>query len=288
MCPEQPKQSPTTDAGGGIVPLHDLGILVFEGTDAIGFLQGYLTTDTAELAEHPAGRLQFTAMCNIKGRVVCTGYARLDGQAVTLILHRSLCSIVLDFLRPYVAFSRTVASAVPGRIFGVLHWGPAPASQGPLPGGHIDEARQLLVLDDAMVNERLRDAPELPRTRWDRLLIERREVWLQAETSGKFLPQMIGLDELGAVNFSKGCYLGQEVVARAQHRGQVKRRLTVLDWSGAPPAPGTAIEAAGREVGTVVSSTGSHEAGQALAVMVLGQSGPLSSPRTATRFIPSI
>ncbi len=280
MHPSKPQRFPTGDTNGGVVRLHDLGALVFEGTDVAGFLQGYLTTDTAALSATP----QFTAMCNIKGRAVCTGYARLDGQSVTLILHRSLCSIVLDFLRPYLAFSKATASIAPGHILGALHWNPVLPNSPPLTGGRIDETRQLLVVDDATANQLANEAPELPRMQWDEMLIERREVWLQAETSGRFLPQMIGLEELGAVSFAKGCYLGQEVVARAQHRGKVKRRLATLDWSGAPPSPGTAIEAADREVGTLVLSAGSNEAGRALAVLARGQPGPFRSPQSATVF----
>ena len=282
MHPEQQPQSLTADAGSGAGPvlLEDLGTLRFEGADAAGFLQGYLTTDTAELGADP----QFTAMCNIKGRVVCTGYAWRQDGSVTLVMHRSLCPVVPDFLRPYLTFSKTTATEVPSRVVGVLDAEPPSRAFGSLPGGRLDDDRYLFVVDGRAPGNLLDGASTLERSHWDELLVERREVWLQAATCGRFLPQMLGLDERGAVSFSKGCYLGQEVVARAQHRGEVKRRLTALNWSGASPAPGTAVEANGREVGVVVAAAGTGTAGQALAVLVREKSGPFSSPRSETSF----
>ena len=103
-------------------------------------------------------------------------------------------------------------------------------------------------------------------------------------TSDAFLPQMIGLVDIGAVSFAKGCYLGQEVVARAQHLGEVKRRLAALNWSGAQPSPGAEVEAKGRRVGTVVAAAGTG-AGRALAVIRSGYSPPFSSPRSDTAFV---
>ena len=301
MRPEKHQQSLTKNVERGVVLLDDLGTIVFDGADVAGFLQGYLTTDTTELGGNP----QFTALCNIKGRVVCTGYVWLENQAASLILHRSLCPVVMNFLRPYLAFSKTSAAEASLRVFGTLHRDASAAERGNLPGnlpgklpgrlpaapagtlsggGPIDGTRHLYALDEAALGELLGRTRILDHGLWDRALVERREVWLQAQTSGKFLPQMLGLDELGAVSFAKGCYLGQEVVARAQHRGKVKRRLTALDWSGAPPSTGASVEAGGREVGTVVSSAGADAQGLALAVLVRSHSGPFHSPATGTHF----
>ncbi len=277
---QHPSLTANTDTPAGRILLEDLATLRFEGADVAGFLQGYLTTDTADLGSDP----RFTAMCNIKGRVVCTGFAWLDHGNVTLVLHRSLCPPLLEFLRPYLAFSRTAASAVPSRVIGVVHTEPCLREPDSLPGGRLDDGRYLFALDETTPASTLEGLCELAPGHWDELLIERREVWLQSATSGRFLPQMLGLDERGAVSFSKGCYLGQEVVARAQHRGAVKRRLTALDWSGTAPAPGTAIQADGREVGVVVAAAGMATAGQALAVLVRDRSGPFASDRADTRF----
>ena len=282
MHPETRPRSPTPDAGTGFVFLDDLGVLRFEGGDASGFLQGYLTTDTADLGAAP----QFTAICNLKGRAVCTGRAWLEGGSVMLILHRSLCPVVLEFLRPYLAFSKTQASELPSGVVGVLGAAPQSHKLDRIQGGRIDVDRRLFAVDDKTARGMLEVGPMLARAAWDERLIERREVWIEAATSGRFLPQMLALDECGAVSFTKGCYLGQEVVARAQHRGQVKRKLAALSWDGARPATGSPIEANGREVGAVVAVAGNGTTGHALAVLVAGQAEHCSSNDAGTSFHP--
>ena len=263
-----------------IVPLDDIGLLRFEGADVVAFLQGYVTSDATELGGDP----KFTAMCNIRGRTVCTGYAWLDGQAAYLALHRSLCATVQDFLRPYLVFSKTRLSDETSDVLllGTLGVVGGAVSGFPSSARRLDDARQLCVLpSDAAVE--VSAETTAARLRWDLAGIECREVWLTAETTGEFLPQMIGLDEIGAVSFSKGCYLGQEVVARAQHLGEVKRRLAALNWSGIQPSPGAEVEANGRRVGTVVAAAGTG-AGRALAVIRSGYSPPFSSPQSDTAF----
>ncbi len=308
MNPEQQRQSRTADdkPTRGWVALDDLATLRFDGTDVTGFLQGYLTIDTTALGTDP----QFTGMCNIKGRVVCSGCVWLEDGGVILVLHRSLCAVVRDFMRPYLAFSKTNMAAMPARVIGFLGANPPCRACQSLSGGCLDDDRHLFALPrhnhetttdmagqghssvEAVVDmaagiqdsDVLGGLSVLDRHRWDEALIDRGEVWLQTTTSGHFLPQMLGLVDRGAVSFSKGCYLGQEVVARAQHRGKVKRGLGVLAWSGGAPAVGTAIEANGREVGTVVATAGGGGNGRALTVLVRDQSGPFASPLTATRF----
>ena len=279
----------------GALQLHELGLLCFDGQDAAAFLQGYLTTDANALDAAPA----FTAMCNIKGRAVLTGYAWRQQERIMLLLHRTLCAVALDFLRPYLAFSKTQAATV-GEGGGVI--GAIGLNLGP-PALHLDDQRQVLVpdigdgsgkgaADFGKPGSLLENAPTLPSDSWRQAAIDRREVWLQAVTSGVFLPQMLALDELGAVSFTKGCYLGQEVVARAQHKGKVKRCLTSLSWSGAHPSVGDKIcDDSGRGLGVIVAAAGSKasvgasgEQGTALAVVARGNKPPFSAAYGGTKF----
>ena len=79
---------------------------------------------------------------------------------------------------------------------------------------------------------------------------------------GDAFPHDVLLDQNGGVGFKKGCYVGQEVVSRMQHRGTARRRVLIANTSSVLPAPGTPITAGGREIGTL----GSVEAGAALAI----------------------
>ena len=76
-----------------------------------------------------------------------------------------------------------------------------------------------------------------------------------AAMAGKFLPQSLGLTDIAAVSFSKGCYLGQEIVARAEHRGQVKIAFSRFASPSEPPPTGSALYVNERNVGTVLAST---------------------------------
>lgn len=270
----------------GALALNDLGLLRFAGQDSAAFLQGYLTTDASALNEAPT----FTAMCNIKGRTMLTGYAWREGPCIMLLLHRTLCSVALDFLRPYLAFSKTEAAdlSAAGGIIGAIGLGFDP------PALHLDADRQVLVpkAGDSSSDEGSskletlhKNVPPLSPSGWHRAAIDRREVWLEATTSGAFLPQMLALDELGAVSFTKGCYLGQEVIARAQHRGQVKRRLRRLEWSGASAKVGAEVQdAEGRAAGTIVAAAADGLGGTALAVVAENATPPLSAHKGATKF----
>ena len=264
--PQTSRTTPSGDAEGksGTLVLDDLGALTFEGPDSASFLQGYLTTDLNALGTEPA----FTAMCNIKGRVVLTGYAWRDRERVTLAVHQSLCPLALAFLRPYLAFSKTQASDATDDCILIG----AVGLSLPPPARDLDGERQLVVLHDGDKDKAkgiLAAGPALDMSDWRTASIVRREVWLEAATSGSFLPQMLALDELGAVSFTKGCYLGQEIVARAQHRGVVKRQLKTLAWTDEEPHIGAELRGAnGNAAGVVIATAAdSPSTGSALAVM---------------------
>jgi folate-binding protein YgfZ len=93
---------------------------------------------------------------------------------------------------------------------------------------------------------------------------------LDARLRGQFLPQMLDLDRLGAVEFDKGCYPGQEVIVRIQHRGSVKRHLIRLEGPSTSEAPApatTLLDTAGRRVGQIVRAAVSSNGLEALAVI---------------------
>lgn len=226
-------------AAAGLVLLDDLLALTFTGADVITFLQGYFTCDCSSLTRE---RLQSAAICNLQGRVVAHGWAYLSADdQVTWLVHRSLEEILLQFLRPYLAFSKTQMGRRPDDhlILGCL--------AGESSATEITPGAAIVVVDSVAELERLLQLhPIVDRDCWDAFLIEQAIPWISSDSSARCLPQMLGLVALGAIDFAKGCYLGQEVVARAQHRGKVKRSLQVLAWSGErPPTVGAEILAGG-------------------------------------------
>jgi folate-binding protein YgfZ len=205
----------------------DVGVLSIEGAAAGEFLQGYLTCDTARLqsdATVPA------AICNVKGRVVANGWAISASSGVDLLLHQSLIETAATFLKPYVTFSKCTMATKAGRV----QLTTAASGKAILPEIGID-------LVPYEPNTIIRDGSHIMR----RQLQAARYCLVTAATSGMFLPQMLGLEKFGAVDFAKGCYLGQEIVARAQFRGAVKRHVDEFSWQGEPPELGTSLTSGG-------------------------------------------
>ena len=203
----------------------------FDGADAAAFLQGYLTADLDAL-ERSRGLPM--ALCNIKGRVITSGWAFGEPTHVSLLVHESVTGEVERELGKYLLFAKSKLS-ISTRALRF-----APNLDGvELPGLGYS-------LDPDAEHDEGHDA-------FADACVEAGFVVVSNPVSQTFLPQMIGLTDAGAVNFSKGCYLGQEVVARAQHRGQVKRRLQRFPRDGTPPTPGDDWLQGGTKAGTVIA-----------------------------------
>ena len=112
----------------------------------------------------------------------------------------------------------------------------------------------------ATVLQRLREVlPEGSGNDWRLALVRAGIAEIRSATCELFLPQMLGYDSDGRVSFRKGCYTGQEIVARTHYKGGVKRHLHRLEGRSEPPVPGTALEFRGQSAGTVVESAVSGE-----------------------------
>lgn len=205
----------------------EVGVLSFAGATVKEFLQGYLTCDTERLqTQAPVP----TAICNVKGRVLANGWAVSSDAGVDLIVHASLIATTAAFLKPYVTFSKCTMTQ--SDVLVQL----TPAARGLRILPHV--GIQLVPHEPKAI---IRDGSEIMR----RLLLDARYCLIAAPTSGQFLPQMLGFAEFGAVDFDKGCYLGQEIVARAQFRGAVKRHIDEFTWQGERPELGTSLASGG-------------------------------------------
>ena len=208
--------------------------LDFNGPDASSFLQGYLTADLDALETHRGLPM---ALCNIKGRAAASGWAYGEPSHVRLIVHASVVADINGELGKYLLFAKSkLVTATGGLQF----------AQEPLrPDAVAVPATGYWLHTDADTDDG-HDA-------FANACVEAGFVVVSKPVSQTFLPQMIGLTDVGAVSFSKGCYLGQEVVARAQHRGEVKRKLRRYRFDGRPPVAGDDVVHDGAKVGTVTA-----------------------------------
>lgn len=270
--------SDTTQAWA--TPLNELGIIEASGEDAISFLQGQLTNDLAAL---PPMQAQLTAYCTAKGRMLASFIAwKTPTNTVRLVLAQEIQATVQKRLTMFVLRAKVKLSDISGTtlIFGV---GGATAANlltqsfGTLPEADygvtqspagtlirmpsIKQGPRWLVLTDmSFVQQHGAQLMWVDSAYWDWNQIQAGIPQIVANTQEKFVPQMVNFDAIGGVSFSKGCYPGQEIVARSHYLGKLKRRMAIAHIQADAPAPGSDIFHNNEACGMVVNAA-PHPAG---------------------------
>lgn len=245
------------------VPLAQLAFIEARGPDAPAFLQGQLSNDVRKVTPE---RAQLSSYNSPKGRMLAVLHVLRQGDAFLLELQASLLDAVLKRLKMYVLRSKVTLAPVTDRAaLGLSGPGAAtlladaglPVPSGPLGCAWADGVpvvRRLgalprytllapLARRDALWAQLDRAARAGTAEDWRRLDIEAGVPTVYPETQDRFVAQMCNLDALGGISFDKGCYTGQEIIARVHYRGAVKRHMEVRRLDGPPPAPGTRLEA---------------------------------------------
>ncbi len=251
----------------GLRTVRQPQVLALSGPDAVAFAQAQFANDVASLAD---GQWQWSAWLTAKGRVLAIfQLLRLDAESLLLVCHDGGVEAMAEQLRRFV-FRRKVVIAPPGTGTVEVAFQPPALARGAalarlddgaieLDVGSAAHPRTLRLVDAG--NAPHEDAAELAWRQSDlrfglpRLDASQREQWT---------PQQLGLDRLSAYSVKKGCYPGQEIVARTHFLGKAKRSLALLRTALASTA-GDAVTQAGAGVGTVASSAGTL----ALAVLPL-------------------
>ena len=244
----------------GAVPLTPWGVITAEGADAAHFLHGQLTQDIDHL---DAARARPAGYCSPKGRLLASFVVwRPQPDTVHLACSADVLPAVLKRLSMFVlrAKCKLHDASADLRLLGLVGpsartWLGAAAdaptwSSAAHGGGRVirlpDAAgveRWLLALPAAEAPPALPALPALPLERWRWLEVASGVPTVVGATVEQFVPQMVNLELVGGVHFQKGCYPGQEVVARSQYRGTLKRRA-FLFRADAPAAPGQEVYAA--------------------------------------------
>ena len=273
-----------------IADLSHLGVIQISGADALTFLQGQITQDVATITAERAG---FAGFCSPKGRLLAHFLAWKVGDDYFLQLPPELLEPIQKRLKMYVLRSKVVLTDVSNSMvrFGVAGMNATALIRdvlGAAPGEAMGISSTALGTIIALPNDRfeilaLGDAPAL----WQKLAQRAQPVgetawrWLQiragipeiyAATQEQFVPQMVNDDLIGAVSFQKGCYTGQEIVARLHYLGKVKRRMigAHLNTPESPqpgdPVYGTKLE--GQAIGMVVDAAAAPIGGWDLLISV--------------------
>lgn len=261
---------------GGACRLPFWGVMQASGADAASFLHGQLSNDVNHL---DARHARLAGYCNAQGRMLASLIvARRDADTVWLlcaadVLAATLKRLSMFVLRAKARLSDVSAGHVVIGLAGAAAQTHLAKALGEPPGAetwsrHDLGAAMVVRLPEAGVPRWLwigpvdeaaaleAALPVLTPVTWDRLDIAAGVAPVQAATSGLFVPQMLNYELVGGVDFKKGCYPGQEIVARSQYLGKLKRRAFLLAgatqpqpaqevyWSEDPQQPAGQIAAA--------------------------------------------
>ena len=241
-----PLSLPSVSALSGSAELTHLGVIRVVGEDAANFLQGQLTQDVAQLGPLEA---RLAAFCNAKGRMQASFivFKRSEGE-ILLVCSRDILASTLKRLSMFVmrAKARLSDATADYALFGLTGlaieiiavdahpvWTKADFDVASLvflyPG-----AGQTRALWCAPVGTPTPAAQPLSLDQWQWLEVQSGVAMITQPIFEAFVPQMLNYESVGGVNFKKGCYPGQEIVARSQFRGTLKRRAYVAHTDGSP------------------------------------------------------
>lgn len=241
------------------VLLPGFGVLRIAGQDASSFLQGQFTNDVRLLAD---GRTQVAACCTNQGRVIALVRLRQTGEAIYALLPTDLLGKLATHLRKFVLRSKVELLQAADLQVGAILTGDAAAAtvahdafemavqtMSPVP---LAGSTEVVSFQYALGREVVAAPPAAWRSisglSFNRTDPRAEAQWLASDiaaglphvfaaTSEQFTPQMLNVDLLDGVSFTKGCYTGQEIVARTHHLGRVKRRTMRFHIAGSGDAP---------------------------------------------------
>jgi folate-binding protein YgfZ len=255
-----------------VCPLSHFELLRFSGADAQPFLQGQLTCNVLQVT--PAAAC-YGGYCTPKGRLIADFLLMRTPQAYLMHLPADSCAVLAERLRKFVLRARVeieretalraIGIAGPDAVallrqsVGEPPRLPLESVQYPgatllrLPGGAflaIAPQPDMAGLWDVLARQAVPAGMEC----WNWLQIRAGIPWITAATRGQFVPQMVALDAIGGVDFQKGCYPGQEIVARTHYLGEVKRTLRFGHGEGLAAAADALLSADGQSRGMVVNA----------------------------------
>ncbi len=218
------------------------------------------------------------ASCNRQGRVLATMRLAAVEDDVLLVVHQKLAHTLVAQLSAFVLRSdvRFEDRSRHMQVAGLLdaepdaRWSQAAAAAAGLAMLVASPRRILLAGARPAIDAALAAIPRTTPDDWERACVEDGEPLIMPETAALWLPQMLNLDLIGGISFSKGCYVGQEIVARAQHLGRLKRRtLRYVGPAGAGPQAAQALFSGETLAAQVVTSASDKSSTQCLAVVEL-------------------
>ena len=227
--------------------LEHLRILTISGEDAGELLQGQMTQDIRKLEDE---KIHITSFCNVQGRVIASAFIQERNDQYDLILSSEIIDDLENHLQRYILRSKVLIEQSDEKTFGAYK---SDINEDSKECRSLKNDPKRVLTLSSQVPESIDNF--ITSEEWIRCDIENSIAIIYKESTEKFIPQMLNLDILDAVSFSKGCYTGQEVVARVQHRGKIKQRMFKFKTENEDLiSHGSEIHHESKKVGTVVIS----------------------------------
>lgn len=259
----------STSVNNTILPFF--GIIRVSGRDHVSFLHNQLSNDINNLAQDHAC---FATYNTPKGRVIANMIIIKQKDDCLIITAENLIDKLINKLRMYVLRSHVVFEKMDNLVITTdcqhIPSNPYIATQPTL--SFPVSNHQTIPLPEGSVLSIVEKTPDLEintavLTQWQQHEIRSGYPWIDASTSETCVAQMLNLHNIGGIHFKKGCYPGQEIIARAQYRGQVKRGLATISCSSQLNNGENLVDDQGEEVGIIINTVHSGSQYEGLAVI---------------------
>ncbi len=255
-----------------ITTLPDRAVLSISGDDAAPFLQGLITNDVDKLSE---ARALYAALLTPQGKILFDFFIVAHGSAYLVDCAADQAADLRKRLTFYKLRAAVDVDDVSGNWSVAALWGVGNVfGLGSDPGSAASADGGVVYADPRTISIGLRavlpagnvegfaQAHELETATFDDYHFRRIALGLADSGadigSGELFPHECNLDQIGGVDFKKGCYVGQEVVSRTEHRSTARKRIIPVSFDDDAAASGADISANGKVIGTVLSGTGAH------------------------------
>lgn len=248
------------------------GVVRVSGEDRASFLHGQLSNDINHLNENTACYATYNTP---KGRVLANMIVLNRGEDLLLIMAQDLTEAIVKRLRMFVLRAKVIFEPLPDfAVAGELDEtaSPAPAAEPALsfPAQADDGVYTIILPHSGRLKigevELLPEYDAAAENAWNLHEIRSGYAWISTATKETAVAQMLNQHIIGGVHFKKGCYPGQEIIARAQYRGQVKRGLAVLRGDSLEAA-GVTVQNGGEEAGQIINTALTDTGSLSLAVI---------------------
>jgi len=237
-----------------LIPLESYRAVLFEGPDAASFLQNQVTSDVGDLKHGFAYR---SGYCNPKGRLIATLWLIKSEENIVALLPYTVLMDFVQRIKRFIMRSQVTISELPDAfVMGLIKQGEDSPPVGRCEAV-INDSMSFVLVDTKDPSDEVQVLIRSTRlddeNRWFCETIKAGFIDIEGETQEQFLPQWINLQANGGVSFSKGCYPGQEIVARTKYLGEVKRKLFRIHLRTQVNSPKPIVNENGQTAGSLLS-----------------------------------